>query len=103
MGVFNDPQENGRNGGRGALNFLTRRKRVDSDDKNSHGLLAKDLSVPHLIAIGKYFSLKKCFFFGGDIYGLYTRFNMWVVEFSFWLLSFSIVRLFLHIFLPLYI
>lgn len=55
MGISNDPQESGKNGGQGSwssLNFLTRRKRVDSADKKSDGQLAKELSVPHLIAIG---------------------------------------------------
>ncbi|KAK4272357.1 hypothetical protein QN277_020925 [Acacia crassicarpa] len=54
MGVSIDPQECGKSGGKGpwsSLNFLTRRKRVDSD-KKSDGQLAKVLSVPHLTAIG---------------------------------------------------
>ncbi|XP_054802447.1 cationic amino acid transporter 2, vacuolar-like [Prosopis cineraria] len=54
MGVSIDPQECGKSGGKGSwssLNFLTRRKRVDSD-KKSDNQLAKELSVPHLIAIG---------------------------------------------------
>lgn len=63
MGVSIDPQEGGKNGGQGSwssLNFLTRRKRVDAADNKSHGQLAKDLSVPHLIAIGNFHY--KCFY-----------------------------------------
>ncbi|KAK7336301.1 hypothetical protein VNO77_16837 [Canavalia gladiata] len=36
----------------GSLKFLTRRKQVDSASRNTEPLLAKELSVPHLIAIG---------------------------------------------------
>ena len=55
MGVSVDLQEGSRNGGHGpwsSLRFLVRRKQVDSAKKNFEGQLAKELSVPHLIAIG---------------------------------------------------
>lgn len=34
------------------LKFLTRRKQVDSPRRNSQPLLAKELTVLHLIAVG---------------------------------------------------
>ncbi|XP_019422051.1 PREDICTED: cationic amino acid transporter 2, vacuolar-like isoform X2 [Lupinus angustifolius] len=35
-----------------SLRFLTRRKQVDSSRRKTHGLLAKELCIPHLIAVG---------------------------------------------------
>ncbi|OIW06464.1 hypothetical protein TanjilG_05235 [Lupinus angustifolius] len=45
----------GRNGGQGSWRFFTRRKRVDSptiSNNSSQALLAKELTVPNLMAIG---------------------------------------------------
>ncbi|XP_057722676.1 cationic amino acid transporter 2, vacuolar-like [Arachis stenosperma] len=36
----------------GSFKFFTRRKQVDSVEVETKGLLAKELTVPHLIAIG---------------------------------------------------
>ncbi|KAJ1393270.1 Amino acid/polyamine transporter I [Sesbania bispinosa] len=54
MGIRVDSREGGKNGGQCSWRFLTRRKKVDSPSKNnnSHGQLAKELTVPHLMAIG---------------------------------------------------
>ncbi|KAI4301022.1 hypothetical protein L6164_034341 [Bauhinia variegata] len=55
MGISVDPQEGSKNGDQGSwssFRFLTRRKLVDSAERKAEGLLAKDLSVPHLIAVG---------------------------------------------------
>ncbi|KAK7380768.1 hypothetical protein VNO78_33287 [Psophocarpus tetragonolobus] len=53
MGIWGDSEEGGGNGGQCSWSFLTRRKRVDSADKRiSQGQLAKELTVPHLMAIG---------------------------------------------------
>ena len=57
MGLLQEGDSNGGKGSWGSLRFLTRRKRVDSARNNSEGELAKELSVPHLIAIGN--SLRK--------------------------------------------
>lgn len=35
-----------------SLRFFTRKKQVDSARRNTQPLLAKELTVPHLIAIG---------------------------------------------------
>lgn len=60
MGFLSDPQNGGRGGGGGqglsGFQTLIRRKQVDSiHSKPSHGghQLAKELSISHLIAIGK--------------------------------------------------
>ncbi|XP_061356749.1 cationic amino acid transporter 2, vacuolar-like isoform X1 [Gastrolobium bilobum] len=37
---------------KGSMKFFTRRKQVDSSVRNTQGLLAKELTVPHLIAVG---------------------------------------------------
>ncbi|KAK7315512.1 hypothetical protein VNO77_34062 [Canavalia gladiata] len=53
MGILVDSEDGGTNGGQCSLRFLTRRKRVDSAGRNqSSGELAKELTVPHLMAIG---------------------------------------------------
>jgi len=53
MGIWADSKGHGENGGKSSLSFLTRRKRVDSAvESKSHGQLAKELTVPHLMAIG---------------------------------------------------
>jgi len=57
---FVDSQEGSDHGGQGSTcswRFLTRRKKVDSNvENNSHGVqLAKELTVPHLMAIGNSF------------------------------------------------
>ncbi|KAK7267004.1 hypothetical protein RIF29_19667 [Crotalaria pallida] len=58
MGVLVDTSEEGgggRNGRQGSWSFLTRRKRVDSPEfssTNSQAQLAKELTVPNLMAIG---------------------------------------------------
>lgn len=46
-----------------SLRFLTRRKQVDSARGNAEGLLAKDLSIPHLIAVGNSFNLSHLFIY----------------------------------------
>lgn len=55
MGFPSDLQKNG--GGGGSLNTLVRRKQVDSNHVTSSGnrqyQLARALTAPHLIAIGK--------------------------------------------------
>ncbi|XP_061363864.1 cationic amino acid transporter 2, vacuolar-like isoform X2 [Gastrolobium bilobum] len=53
MGVWVDSQQGGKNGGKCSWRSLTRRKRVDSAiENNSKAQLAKELTVPHLMAIG---------------------------------------------------
>ncbi|BAU01683.1 hypothetical protein HKW66_Vig0148530 [Vigna angularis] len=53
MGIWADSKGGGGNGGKNPWSFVTRRKRVDSAvESNSHGQLAKELTVPHLMAIG---------------------------------------------------
>lgn len=53
MGIWADSKGVDGNGGKNPWSFLTRRKRVDSAvESNSHGQLAKELTVPHLMAIG---------------------------------------------------
>ncbi|XP_027357930.1 cationic amino acid transporter 2, vacuolar-like isoform X2 [Abrus precatorius] len=53
MGIWVDSEDDGKNGGLCAWRFLTRRKKVDSVImNNSQGQLAKELTVPHLMAIG---------------------------------------------------
>ncbi|TKY46315.1 Cationic amino acid transporter 2 [Spatholobus suberectus] len=53
MGIWIDSEEGGENRGQCSWRFLTRRKRVDSAVKsNSRGELARELTVPHLVAIG---------------------------------------------------
>lgn len=67
--IWGDSEEGGEYGGQCSWSFLTRRKRVDSSDKsNSQGQLAKELTVPHLMAIGSstlflFSSLLPLFFF----------------------------------------
>jgi len=52
------------NGSWGAFKFLTRRKQVDSRSRNySQPSLAKELSVPHLIAVGESFNSFLSLFF----------------------------------------
>lgn len=61
MGVLRDTQNNGGGGkcASGALRTLVRRKQVDSAHTKSsssgsgRNVLAKALTIPHLIAIGK--------------------------------------------------
>lgn len=76
MGFLSDPQNGGRGGGGGqglsGFQTLIRRKQVDSiHSKPSHGghQLAKELSISHLIAIGK----SHCFLLLCVIY-IYTNF-----------------------------
>ncbi|XP_020206315.1 cationic amino acid transporter 2, vacuolar [Cajanus cajan] len=53
MGIWVDSEEGRKTGGLFSWRFLTRRKRVDSAVKShSQGQLAKELTVPHLMAIG---------------------------------------------------
>ncbi|CAL0321622.1 unnamed protein product [Lupinus luteus] len=58
MGVLVESKDGGgggRNGGQGSWRFFTRRKRVDSptiSNNSSQALLAKELTVPNLMAIG---------------------------------------------------
>lgn len=58
MGLLADSQEGGKGSswvGGGVISSLIRRKQVDSVHASSSGhQLAKALSVPHLIAIGKF-------------------------------------------------
>jgi len=55
MGVSIGSQS--QNGSLGAFKFLTRRKQVDSQHRNyTQPPLAKELTVPHLIALGHSFN-----------------------------------------------
>lgn len=63
MGLLVDSKEgggggSGKQGSWGGLNSLIRRKQVDSVHVKSGGQqLAKELTIPHLVAIGKLFLL----------------------------------------------
>jgi len=77
MGFVGDESQEGSgsnfDGGQGSScswKFLTRKKKVDSNvGNNSHGVqLAKELTIPHLMAIGnsisyllKFWSFETCF------------------------------------------
>ncbi|MED6221165.1 Carnitine O-acetyltransferase mitochondrial [Stylosanthes scabra] len=53
MGILIDSPEGGKNGGQRSMMFFNRKKKVDSARKNtSDPQLAKELSVPQLLAIG---------------------------------------------------
>ncbi|XP_057738267.1 cationic amino acid transporter 2, vacuolar-like isoform X1 [Arachis stenosperma] len=53
MGILVDSQDGGENGTQGSWMFFTRRKKVDSaNESSSKGQLAKELTVPQLMAIG---------------------------------------------------
>ncbi|MBA0687074.1 hypothetical protein Goari_014637 [Gossypium aridum] len=54
MGVLDDSQKEGFGSSWGGLKSLVRRKQVDSahSKRSGHHQLAKELTVPHLIAIG---------------------------------------------------
>lgn len=76
MGVSIDSPKGSNNGGQSSwssLRFLTRRKQVDSAHNKTEGLLAKELSVPHLIGIGN--SLQKLFVLN------HFFFKYWIHEF----------------------
>ena len=69
MGITVDSQVGGGGGGCGCgssswggFKSLVRRKQVDSAHAKRGALLAKELSVPYLVAIGNFF-----FYFHGDI------------------------------------
>lgn len=83
MGIVSVDSQEG--GGRSwvGLKSLVRRKQVDSAHSNSRPhQLAKELSVPYLIAIGKHFLSAFLFF----IFLLVVVFNLFKVDFGLFLL-----------------
>lgn len=86
MGVVVDSQEGGEiGGGQGSCSwrFLTRRKKVDSANENnnseSHGQLAKELTVPHLMAIGNSIPI---FFISNHVFHLGMCVDLFLFQFQ---------------------
>lgn len=109
MGVVVDSQEGGEiGGGQGSCSwrFLTRRKKVDSANENnnseSHGQLAKELTVPHLMAIGNsishFFHFQSCFSSGyvcGSVpFSVPSLFSLLIVKYSVFDFDFVVVVFF---------
>jgi len=75
MGIWADSKGGGGNGGKNSWSFLTRRKRVDSAvESNSHGQLAKELTVPDLMAIGSS-TFSSLLFLSGFLFYFQSRFS----------------------------